>query len=148
MERDDAALTVEENQLLPNSSDETTKQERSIMTEKLRQYNNVGLGTKLVERGWCSTLAHFLTDKVFKKPLTKNSDNKEINHDAVDKVLNAVTTVLPLCKTDFKNDERFGFVLEDLRSYYKNLSLGEEKDSFYADMFHTLEKLCESFRIT
>lgn len=147
LERDDAALTVEEDKVLQNVTDDVVAEEIKIMAEKLKQYNNVGLAVKLVERDWCKILVRLLTSKVFKNDLESVIDDTSVNHDVSDKVLGAMLTVSAPCESYFQSEEKLHSVLKSLFNYYKSLSKVDDDDSFYGDIFVKLDKLSTGLKI-
>lgn len=147
LERDDAALTVEEDKVLQNVTDDVVAEEIKIMAEKLKQYNNVGLAVKLVERGWCQKLVRLLTSKVFKNDLESVIDDTSVNHDVSDKVSGAILTVSAPCESYFQSEEKLHSVLKSLFNYYKSLSKVDDDDSFYVDIFVKLDKLSTGLKI-
>lgn len=147
LEREDAELTVEEDKLLQNVTEDVVVEEIKMMTEKLKQYNNVGLAAKLVEQGWCPKLVRLLTRNVFKSNLESEVDETSVNHDVSDKVSGAMLSVSAQCENYFKSEEKLHSVLKSLFNYYKNLSKVDEDGSIYGDIFAKLDKLCTRLKI-
>lgn len=141
LERDDAELTVQEEKLLHNVTDKIVIEEMKTMVEKLKQYNNVGLRTKLVERGWCPKLS-----KMFADIPAGDLSKQNINKDVVDKVINAMATVSEQCYAQFQRNTELMSVLKNLYIYYQQLAQGEDADVF-GDVFKRIDELCTKFAI-
>lgn len=147
LEREDAELTVEEDKLLQNATEDVVAEEIKIMVEKLKQYNSVGLAAKLVEKGWCPKLVQLLTRNVFRSNLETVIDDTSVNHEVSDKVTGAMLSVSMQCEYHFMAEEKLHSVLKSLFNYYKNLSKLDDDDGVFGDIFAKLDKLCTRLKI-
>lgn len=138
MEKDDAELTLKEDMLLRNISDTATAEELKLVTEKLKQYNEVGLKSKLIDHGWCIKLSNLLLRLVSGSNIEGvKIDESNVDHDSVDKVLNAMLSVATRCVEQFKAEKTYT-VLINLSKYYEILSA---KDEFYKSFYNIVRSV-------
>ncbi|XP_023218861.1 nucleotide exchange factor SIL1-like [Centruroides sculpturatus] len=102
-------LVIEQQQAKQYASND--KQQK----EKLQQYNNFNLQTGLIQHGFCD-----LIPKLLLSP----------DYDTQEKVLNAMVTIVHLCKHQFKEHLE---ILKSLSNSYQELSLEEKKSSEESD---------------
>lgn len=137
-EKENAEISLKEDVLLNNTIDNTVIEELKLAAEKLKQYNNLGLKSKLVELGWCVKLSNLLVDRVSK--ISVNT----VDHDVLDKILNAVLSVAVECHDQFQNKEKFYESVIKLLQYYKELSI---QDDFFLSMYTLAHQLYEKLNL-
>lgn len=126
--------------------------------ERIRQYNLIGLETRLQEQHWCDKLISLLKDHVSlhlntiiadissKNEVPKGDVN--IEHDVIEKVVEAMISSKNLCLSDLENNHELKEIVRVLYVWYKKLSVAEKDgDNYFASLTIILEKLCREFQI-
>lgn len=126
--------------------------------ERLRQYNLIGLETKLQEQNWCEQLSQVLTEHVslhldiiikdISSELDKLNEGSSIQHDVIEKVISAMISSSNLCMSDYENNQKLKEVVRFLYLWYKKLKqVDKDDDSYYGYLIEILEKLSWTYRI-
>ncbi|XP_067656982.1 nucleotide exchange factor SIL1-like [Haliotis asinina] len=91
-------------------SEKHTDEDNSVDVERLKQYRQFNLKSSMRESGWCELVPQLLSTP---------------DHDAREKVLNAMTTLVSECRPTFTSAVTS---LESLKSEYEALALDEKEE--------------------
>lgn len=128
--------------------------------ERLRQYNLIGLETKLQEQRWCEQLANFLIEHVsLHLNVILEEINVEVNslnagssveHDVIEKIILAMTSSSNLCLSDYEDNHKLKELVRFLYVWYKKLAKVDKDDdsNYYVYLTEVVERLSWKYKFS
>lgn len=127
--------------------------------ERLRQYNLIGLETRLQEQHWCNQLSSLLIEHVslhveeilagIASKSDRFTEGVNVEHDVVEKVIKAMISSSNLCLNDYENNHELEKIVRVLRLWYNRLyELDKDDDSYYKQILQMLDTLSWKYKIS
>lgn len=147
-EKLDADLTLREQ---TSTDSDLPENKFNEIKERLRQYESVNLAEKLVERGWCQRLAHFLVDNCYRHynaidAVAAAVAEDAVEHDVVDSTANALLPLSDVCKAELLTDV-FKTTVLNLNNYYAKLWAKDKDDVYFDGIYKVVRELATSIDV-
>lgn len=124
------------------------------LKERLKQYENMDIESKLLEQSWCSRISDWFVGQNLVSEMEAVNGVISPNvgqHDLIEKVTDTLYVLSDICKTQFQSDKTLMNLLLYLRNVYSKLSdiemnsKDDDSSHYYSSLHNVLKILTEKF---